>query len=146
MKKLSKILVMLFVVLCIPMMISCVRNSDSNDKNEKSYTISFDLNSEYGKLNNPVLSDDIYIVDLEGINIAKIDSHGTDILGKIKENTQVHLSIYISFNSYDVEIKLNDALVEYKTTEENDYQILDFTFDVNSNINLYMNGCLEALI
>ena len=145
MKRLSKVFVLLFVILCIPMLMSCGENSDSDNK-IKNNKITFDLNSEYGKLNTPVLVKDMYKIDLDGIEIAKIDSHGTNILGNIKENTIVGLSIYISINSYDVEIKLNDEVVEYTTSERENYQILNISFVINSNINIYMNGSLEALV
>ncbi len=150
MKKLSKILVLVFIMLCIPLLISCGSNSTSNIMNEENYyKITFDINSEcFEGLNCPEKLGEIYAVevsDFKDLYVAYIETNGVNILENIKQDTEVNFNIYLMPFSNNVEIKINDSLIDYDISEKNGYQVLEFSFVMNNNVNLYMNGWIEAL-
>lgn len=144
MKKFSKCLVLFFIAICLPLLISCNNNSASDNKKE-SYSITFDLNCDYGKLETPKLSDDIYLVEFDGFEFMRIDSHGVNILNKINKDTEICLTIYLSINSYDVDLNLNGQAVDYSLKEQDEYKIIELSFTMTENVLLYMNGYIEMM-
>ncbi len=148
MKKLSKILVLVFVVICLPLLISCGKNSTSDENKKQNYSITFDFKSEFGSLSAPKFQDDKYVIsfeDTDDINVAYIDSHGVDILKPIAKNTNLVFTIYISIFSSNIDIKINDNVIDYSISEQGDYQVLDFTYKVDNNIKFSMNGIFEMM-
>ncbi len=155
MKKVSKILVIAFIVLALPILVACGGNTAGENDNPKpdivptTYTITFDLNSEDVRLNNPekigdennyysVTSDDECL-------IAYIDSHSVDVLSEIDKDTVVTISIYTSIFVEDIEIKLNNNDADYTATDVDDYKCFELTFTMESDVTIYVNGILGMI-
>ncbi len=143
MKCLSKALLVLFIACCLPLLISC--GNSFSELGEKC-NITFDLNSEYGKLSKPIKEGDNYSVELEGLKVAQIKTNGINILNEIIKDTELILKIYISINSYDIELKINGEEVGFKVEEKGEYSVIEVKFVVEKDINFFMNGCFELMI
>lgn len=144
MKNILNGFVVAFILLCLPILISCDVNSSGN-LNKNTCNITFDFSSEFGQLSKPEKEGDYYSIKLDGFEVAKIDTCGVNILDEIECYTDMEFFIYTSINSYDIEIKINGIEMDYETNEQDIYKIIKIHFNLDDDINFYMNGCFELM-
>lgn len=147
------VFIAMFIALFLPLAYACGDSGGSNSKyyslnlefnNLSLFSNTFQLNEAEGVFEN---SDYVYSVSFDGDNYLYLTSN-VNLNENIKSNSQIKLSFYLAsfVDQSSINLKLNSVNANISFDKVEDYLFFNFSFKLDSNSTISLEGNFELLI